>query len=497
MPGAKRVAIGVLAAAGVMAAGHASPAADAAATIRAEDLLREVAELTSPRYAGRLAGSPGYARAAADAARRFARLGLQPAGTDRYLQEFAIEYNRIDACRLTIRPHGGEARTPALGEEFTCRGFTGSGSVAAPVIFAGWGVTREDLGWDDYAGIDARGKIVLVFKDAPPFDPPSGTAWGDSTLPRPKALNAIDHGAIGLLMVSAPREGRVGPPIASVLHGPGVHPAGFPQQHVSGDVAAELLAPSGLSLEGLAAEIADARAPRPRPLAASASMTVAARYRPDQPTANVVALLPGADPALRDEIVLVGAHLDHVGGQGEEIYWPGANDNASGSAALMAVAEALSRAPERPARSVAFVLFAAEEQGLNGSRWFVEHPPFPLERVVAMLNLDCIGAGEKLQIGNGKSAPRLWELVRGLDAAGAGVTIEETWAGGGADATPFFEHGVPAAYFATTKGYRHLHQLEDTTDALNPALYEEAGRLVLRAVREIANGGYEREAVAD
>lgn len=485
---------------GLLAAGLLSLApvvADSGAgAIRAEGLLRDVEELTSPRYAGRLAGGPGYARAAAEAARRFARLGLAPGGTDGYLQAFPLEYNRIESCRLAIHAHGRAPRTLALGEEFTCRGFTGAGQVAAPVVFAGWGVTRGDLGWDDYAGIDVRGKIVLVFKDAPPFDPPAGSGWGDSTLPRPKALTAISHGAAGLLMVSAPREGRIGPPIASVLHGPGEHPAGFPQQHVSGEVAAELLAPSGLDLEPLAAEIARAKAPRPRPLAASASMGVAAHYRADQPAANVVALLPGADPVLRDEILVVGAHLDHVGAQGEGVYWPGANDNASGTAAVLAIAEALVRADERPRRSVAFVLFAAEEQGLHGSRWFVDHPPFPLERVVAMLNLDCIGAGERLQIGNGKSAPGLWRLIRDLDAAGDGVTIEETWAGGGADATPFFERGVPAAYFATTRGYGHLHQLGDTVDALNPALFESAARLALRAAAAIAGGVYEREAPA-
>jgi hypothetical protein len=491
------VALGLAASAAAAADKAGGPAAIPG--IAAESLMKDVATLASPKFAGRLAGSPGYDEAARWAARRLEKLGLRPGGdSGGYLQRFPLEYNAIETCRLTISPDGGPPRALAIPADFTCRGFTGAGSVSAPVVFAGFGLTLPDRGWDDYAGLDVAGKIVLVFKDPPPFDPPRAAegvrGWGGAPLPRPKALNAQAHGAVGLLMVSLPKEGKVGPPIASVLHGPGVQPVAFPQQHVSGAVAEQLLAGSGVTLEALAREMAEARAPRPRALAAAAAMTVAAKYRADQPAANVVAILPGGDPELRSEVVVIGAHLDHVGAQ-EGVVWPGANDNASGSAALLAVAAAFSKSHRPPRRTLVFVLFAAEEQGLHGSRWFVDHAPYPPDRIVAMLNLDCVGHGEGLQLGSGKSAPVLWELARALDADGERVTVAETWAGGGADAAPFHERGIPTLYFATTKSYTHLHLTSDRPETLNPALLEKVARLAFRTARSVSDGAYQREAV--
>ena len=491
------VAVGLAAAAVSAAAAKRDPAAIPG--IAAESLVKDVRTLASPKFAGRLAGSPGYDEAARWAARRLEKLGLRPGGDGGgYLQGFPLEYNAIESCRLAIASGGGAPRALAIPADFTCRGFTGSGNVSAPVVFAGFGLSLPERGWDDYAGLDVAGKIVLVFKDPPPFEPPRAAegvkGWGDASLPRPKALNAQAHGAVGLLMVSLPKDGKIGPPIASVLHGPGAHPAAFPQQHVSGAVAEALLAGSGVTLESLAKEIVAAKAPRSRALPSSATMTVAARYRADQPAANVVAILPGGDPELRGEAVVVGAHLDHVGTQ-EGVLWPGANDNASGSAALLAVAEAFSRSHRPPRRTLVFVLFAAEEQGLHGSKWFVDHSPYPADRIVAMLNLDCVGHGDALQLGSGKSAPVLWELARSLDADGDRVTIEETWAGGGADATPFHEQGVPTLYFATKKSYTHLHQASDRPETLNPALLEKVARLAFRTARSVSDGAYDREAV--
>jgi hypothetical protein len=491
-------AIGLAAAGAAFAERKGNP--DAIPGIEAESLMKDVRTLASPKFGGRLAGSPGYDEAARWAAKRFEKLGLRPGGdAGGYLQVFPLEYNAIESCRLSITPAGGAPRALAIPEDFTCRGFTGSGTVSAPVVFAGFGLSLPDRGWDDYAGLDVAGKIVLVFKDAPPFDPPRAAegvkGWGDATLPRPKALAAQARGAVGLLMVSLPKNGKVGPPIASVLHGPGEQPAGFPQQHVSGAVAAQLLAGSGATLESLAKEIAEAKAPRSRPLGSKAAMTVVAKYRPDQPAANVVAILPGGDPELRGRVVVLGAHLDHVGTQ-EGVLWPGANDNASGSAALLAVAEAFAKSHRPPRQTLVFVLFAAEEQGLNGSRWFAERMPYPPDQVVAMLNIDCVGHGDGLQLGGGKSAPHLWELARTLDAAGERITIADTWAGGGADATPFHEKGIPTLYFASTKSYTHLHQASDRPETLNPALLEKIARLAFRTARSVSDGAYDRETVA-
>ena len=207
---------------------------------------------------------------------------------------------------------------------------------------------------------------------------------------------------------------------------------------------------------------------------------------------NVVGRIEGADPALRDQFLVIGAHLDHVGSQGG-IYFPGANDNASGAAAVVAIAEAFARGGPPPKRSVLFVLFSSEESGLDGSKRFVEHPPVPLERIVAYFNLDCVGHGDSIQVGSGKTSPKLWQLARDLDARGARLTVEETWGGGGADATPFAEKKIPTLYFASKFSYTHLHLPSDQPATLNPRLYEALARLVYRTAWTVAEGGYPGE----
>jgi Zn-dependent M28 family amino/carboxypeptidase len=257
-------------------------------------------------------------------------------------------------------------------------------------------------------------------------------------------------------------------------------------------VAQEMLAAMGPRLADLKAAIDSTRQPQSRELGLQVRVDVMARYHERQPSANVVGVLEGADPELRDQYLVIGAHLDHVGSQGG-IYFPGANDNASGAAAVMAIAEAFARGGARPRRSIIFTLLSSEESGLQGATHFVEHPPVPLGKIVAYFNLDCIGHGDSIQVGSGKTSPKLWRLARELDAGGARLTVEETWGGGGADATPFAEKKIPTLYFASRFSYTHLHQPGDTPATLNPRLYEALARLVYRTAWKVAEGGYSGE----
>jgi Zn-dependent M28 family amino/carboxypeptidase len=261
---------------------------------------------------------------------------------------------------------------------------------------------------------------------------------------------------------------------------------------VGAAVADELLAGSGHTLEDLEAAIETTKQTTPLVLGASARIDVLARYRKDAPTENVVGVLRGTATGADEEFVVVGAHVDHVGSQAGRVLYPGANDNASGSAAVIALAESLARGP-RLRRTVVFVLFASEEHGLDGARRYAEAPPFPLGRTAAMVNLDCIGRGEALQVGGGKDAPALWRLAK-KHARALGVPMtEETWGGGGADATPFREAGVPIAYFAATRSYDFLHLPGDRTETLNGPLFEGAARVAWRTVLDVAEGRYSRE----
>ena len=216
---------------------------------------------------------------------------------------------------------------------------------------------------------------------------------------------------------------------------------------------------------------------------------------PCMPTMNVVGLLEGSEPLLKNEYLVVGAHLDHVGSQAGEIFAPGANDNASGSTAALEIARAFVNSGIQPKRSIIFVLFASEELGLVGSTFFVNQSPVSLNKIVAMLNLDCIGYGDSIQVGNGKSSPKLWNIARRQDSLYTKMMVEATWNGGGADAGPFHDKGIPAAYFVTTNSYAHLHYMTDTPETLNKSLFEKITKLAYLTAFDVADGIYIREEV--
>ena len=465
------------------------PVTSGLTTIDAESLLDDVRWLASPQLSGRLPGSPGYDAAVRGVVRRFEKLGLSAGGNAGFCQQLNMEYNQVvGEPQLAMTAATGEHHDFQLGSDFLCRGFTGSGQVAAPVVFVGYGIAQPERGYDDYAGMDVGGKIVLCLKPNPRWRL-NDEAWDwRSSTPRVKSRTAADHGAAALIWVSPPREdGHSRGPIGSVLHGPGEQDADFPQLEVSVEVADRLLGRMG-RLSELKTLIDETQQPASAILPTSALMDISAEYDPARQTCNVVGILPGADPELRDEYLVIGAHLDHVGRQGEHLYFPGANDNASGAAAVLALARAFVAAGERPARSVVFVLFAGEEQGLDGARHYVSTPARPLDDTVAMFNLDCVACGDSIRVGNGKSSPELWELARRIDADNAALTVAQTWSGGGADATPFHEAGLHTLYWVTTNSYPHLHAPSDTPETLNGPLYAELVRLAFRTAWEVAQG---------
>jgi Zn-dependent M28 family amino/carboxypeptidase len=280
-----------------------------------------------------------------------------------------------------------------------------------------------------------------------------------------------------------------------VLEGGGEQDENFPQFHVDIPVVDEILAGSGFTLKDLQSKIDSSKQPFVVQTASIIEMEVHSKYTKEQPTMNIVGKLDGSDPTLKNEYVVVGAHLDHVGEQAGEIYAPGANDNASGSAAVLEIARAFVKSNIKLKRSIIFVLFASEELGLIGSKYFVDHSPVPLEKITAMINLDCIGYGDSIQIGNGKSLPNLWKIARHQDSLFTKMMVEATWNGGGADAGPFHDKNIPAAYFVSTNSYAHLHYMTDTPETLNKSLFEKITKLAYLTAYQVATGRYEKEVV--
>jgi aminopeptidase YwaD len=460
--------------------------------INKEDLIANVKILTSPEFDGRLPGSEGYNKAAQFVADKFYDLGLMFAGEGNYFQHFNVEYNKIEAPAVFNTIVDNDTVKGEIGKDFVLRGFTGSNNFTLPIVFCGYGISRPDLYYDDYDGINVKNKIVMVFKQNPKWKNDEKD-WG-TNYPREKSLVAKKHGAKGILFVSMPNDEKPQPLIASVLHGDGEQPVDFPQLHISLDAANRLLSRTGFTISDCQTKIDEKKKPLSINLATKAQIEVNAKYEKFAKTMNIVAVIEGTDKKLKEEYVVIGAHLDHVGSQAGLLF-PGANDNASGSAAVLEIAEAFVKSGIKPKRSVIFVLFASEEQGLFGAKHFVDSWKKGYDKIAAMINLDCVGYGDSIQVGNGKSAPRLWEIANQINETSFNSMVDRTWNGGGADATPFHEKGIPCLYFVTTNSYDHLHLPTDEANTLNPALYEKVVRLAHLTALEVANGNYLRETI--
>ncbi|MDH3267455.1 MAG: M20/M25/M40 family metallo-hydrolase, partial [Ignavibacteria bacterium] len=360
-------------------------------SINSKSLMQTVETLCSEEFDGRLSGSEGYNKAADFAAERFEQIRLLPAGDENYFQYLNVEYNEIDTPVVfkIIAPQKNVSYE--LGKDFIFRGFTGTGNITLPVAFCGYGISRPDLGYDDYENTDVKDKIMLVFKQNPSWKR-NDESWGQE-YPREKSIIAFEHGAKGILFVSRPNDEKPQPLIGSVMHGEGEQLLDFPQLQISIELANVLLSGSGFSIKECQSKIDENKTTHSFITENVAEIKVQVEYEKNAKTMNIIGLLAGSDSILKNEYLIIGAHLDHVGSQAGLLF-PGANDNASGSAAIIQLAKAFKLDNMKPKRSILFVLFASEEQGLYGSKYFVENMKVDTEKVVAMFNLDCIGYGD-------------------------------------------------------------------------------------------------------
>lgn len=452
--------------------------------ITKEALMKTVEFLSSKELAGRLAGHSGYTKAANFISDELSKLKLKPYNGVSYFQNLKVEYDDISHEENFAIIKRNKRVEFELRKDYVYRGFTGSGNLTAPTVFCGYGLSQPEIGYDDYSGIDVKGKVVVAFRYNPKWNI-GGKNFTDGN-PREKAIVAAKHGAAAILFVSFPNDAEPQKPIGSVIHGEGEQMINFPELHIDLPVADELLDGSGYFLKDLQTKIDSTKKPFSLQLKHQAAINVIAKYEKEKEVPNVIAFLEGSDTNLKNEFVIIGAHLDHVGGQAGKIYFPGANDNASGSAALLQIARAFSALDKKPKRSICFAFFASEEQGLYGSTFLANNLPFPKEKLKAMINLDCVGYGDSIQVGGGESSPAFWNTAKKLDAETSKLMVKQTWKGGGADAEPFFQKGIPTLYFVTTNSYKHLHMLSDKPETLNKNLFEAITKLAFLTTLKIA-----------
>ena len=451
--------------------------------INKDELYKTVQFLASKELAGRVAGSDGYTKAAAFIAGELSKLNLIPAGENKYFQKLNIEYNEILAPEHFSVIKNGINIPYQLGADYAYRGFTGAGKLTAHVVFCGYGIDQPELGYNDYANVDVKNKVVMVFRYNPKWSL-NGKPFINGN-PREKAIVAAKHGAVGILFVSFPNDPDPQKPIGSVINGKGEQMLNFPEIHIGLNIVSDLFDGSGHTLKELQILIDSTQKPFPLPLNNKVDLEVHTKYQKEREVVNVIGILEGSDPVLKDSFLVLGAHLDHVGSQAGKIYFPGANDNASGDAALLGIARAFFDYNVKPKCSVAFVFFAGEEQGLNGSKYFISHLPPPIQNVQYMFNFDCVGFGDSMQVNGGKSFPDLWNIVKQIDSQNDKLLTDQTGEGGGADADPFFQKGIKTLYFVSTNSYKHLHQITDTPGTINRDLLAAITKLGYKTAKYI------------
>jgi hypothetical protein len=442
----------------------------------ATELRDQVVILTSADMAGRGSGTAGADRAARRIADWLADAGLRPGGdSGSFLQWFAVSTAKRVATATALEMTAPRIVSFVAGRQWTPHGGAAVGEATGEVVFAGHGVSMPGEGYDDYEGIDARGRIVLALSGAPPH-----LVAGAPASRLEKLIRARTHGAAALLLVS------------DAL--PGLDATATPVGLLSGamtTVAADaLLAPTGRTVAALRSAIASTR--RPASLASGISARIRVAFEPEERrTANVIGIVPGADPVLGSEAVVVAAHYDHLGVI-KDVTYPGADDNASGTAVVVSLARAFARAArsEPPARTLVFALFSGEELGLLGSAHYVRQPAVPLARTAAMLNFDEVGRlrDQRLQIGGVDSGTGLRQIVEAA-AANTGVKVATRGAPyAPSDHTHFYDGGVPVLFFHTGT-HADYHAPTDTADRIDADGMALVAAMGSRVLQRLAEGG--------
>jgi hypothetical protein len=455
-------------------------------TVSIDTMLKHLTELTAPKYEGRLPGTSGYDLAKDYTVNLFKMYGLKPYNNG-MVEEFFTEANVIKNSFFETDIQG-KKQVYELGKDYACRGFSGSGDVTGNAVFCGYGVSSD--GYDDYENVDVKDKIVVIMKGVPSFLPDS--IKSKFFYARDKARIAEHNGAKAIVIITMPEERDTAEVQGSVMCGKPPHLARFPMIQPHYNCGKNLFATEKESLPELLQRINETKQSQSFTMLQTMHINVEANYNPKAKTYNVVGMIEGSDPKLKDEYIIFGAHLDHVGKQGADLIFPGADDNGSGTVAVLEIARIFNLLEERPKRSIVFVLFACEESGLTGATHFVKSFA-PIEKMIALVNMDCIGNGDSIRILGAKSYPKLWQLAFDKNAEYTQFMPTASTGDPGADATPFMEVGIPCIYFTNVNGYQHLHQPGDTVETINPILLEKHAVLCLEILRELGRGNYHGE----
>ena len=469
-------------------------------SLSSERMLADVTALSNPAFNGRQTGTADDASSAKWIAGRFLASGLSlssgrfdptnPMGPGRgpetgYMTT-AVTVPKIAPNTLLRISTASDSLTQQLGVDYLPILDSPSAEVLGPIVFVGYGIIDATQGIDDYTGVDTTNAIILFLRGTPAH-------YKGTVSHADKVRFARQKGALGYLTATGPvlspyetRRGVTGEPGA--FYGLSPLSESLPGAWISTTLAEQILAAPGQAQPSRLRELQEKlnRSPAAQSINTGHYGSLDWQTRPEEGVLmNVLAFLPGNDSQKTQEILVIGAHRDHFGRQAGLLF-PGADDNASGTAVMLEVAHAMTKAGARGKRTVLFVSFSGEEQGLVGSRLYLQRPVAPIDSTKAMINIDHAG------IGNG----RLTIGVTGFDKsvaleAGqtAGITDKLDVYGffPGGDHVPFKEAGVSTVTIVSGGVHPHFHRPTDTADTIDPKILQTVARYVLALTWQLAN----------
>jgi Predicted aminopeptidases len=451
--------------------------------------LREwLGYFVSEECRGRLTGDIGFDRAANYAANLFEEWGLEPLGDNgTYFQKFDHPYVEVKhGGSFTLHiPVGKDwvEKTYDYPENYMAGGTSDNGELnKLDLVYVGYGITAPELGYDDYKGIDVRGKIVVCERDIPyqGREPELQKAWMPYQYHSFKMSNAVKHGAAGMLYVTV-----------TANPNPGWN-KDFIYACISENVAKDIFAGTGKNHKETVEKMQKTLKPQSFPISKKADIKAVTEYHPDGIGYNIIGMIRGTDPTLEAEVIMAGGHLDHVGMM--PVLIPGALDNASGSVIVMGAAKALATSGFKPKRTCIFILYGAEETGLIGSQFFVDNPKVPLENIKTLFNIDMLGNGYGLVAGAAQKFGTSLDYVEKANsefvkrAFRTRLEANEIITRPRTDGAVFFRAGVPVislnAFGAT--GNHPYHHPGDVKELINFDIVRDAVKLLSTTMMELS-----------
>jgi hypothetical protein len=475
-------------------------------SITPQEMKAHVYFLASDGMKGRNTPSHELDSCAAYIAEEFKSYGLIGIGPEHsYYQTFFVLRSRLSEPNMLELKSSEGVIAYQLKDDFVPLHVTANKKVSdLPVVFAGYGITAPEYNYDDYASIDAKGKVVFIFADEPQVGDTASVFEGRKQTEhgklRVKVENAVDHGAAGLLIVGNPtrRFRRPPNPWPSLMRNAleNAIPLTLEESmdtkivsvQIGRQLADDLVAGTGKTLEDLFTKIEDSLTPQSFQIAGKTITIETTLGAEKHPTQNVVGFWEGSDPELKKEYLVIGGHYDHVGVNNDSIY-NGADDNASGTAGVLEIAEAFAQSKIRPKRSILFMTFAGEEKGLFGSRYYSENPILPLENLVAMLNMDMISRNDSNEvaiIGAPTSSDLKQINEKANESIGMTLAYDQERYFLQSDHYSFYRKDIPVLFY-NTKDTPDLHKPSDDPEKIIPEKMAKIGQLVFSTAWVTAN----------